>query len=205
MGRYYWSKKEEADGLNKIKLWFLKKHGYFKDWGNSGTITWTHGFSGHKSSVGVQTLVHGQDQYLRIHYTKTDREDNKKDFDYKIPLVTTPCYFGGKRYWFICPWYTNGVYCGRRVGVLYLGGDYFACRHCYDLTYESRNESRNNHLFPLFSVLGGYKKAEDLEMEMKRRYYAGKPTKKHMKLMKIQGNIFRYGMIAKESGLLDKE
>ena len=29
----------------------------------------------------------------------------------------------------------------RRVGVLYLDGVYFGCRHCYDLTYKCQKES----------------------------------------------------------------
>jgi hypothetical protein len=30
--------------------------------------------------------------------------------------------------------------CRRRVQKLYLGGEYFGCRHCYELSYQSRNE-----------------------------------------------------------------
>ena len=46
---------------------------------------------------------------------------------------------GGQRFWFRCP--ANG--CGRMVAKLYLPpwGRYFACRHCYDLTYQSCNDS----------------------------------------------------------------
>ncbi len=37
---------------------------------------------------------------------------------------------------------TGRVWCGRRVGVQYLGaGEYFGCRHCYNLTYTSSKES----------------------------------------------------------------
>jgi hypothetical protein len=38
------------------------------------------------------------------------------------------------------------VGCGRRVGKLYLppGGKYFGCRHCYNLTYTSSNESHEH-------------------------------------------------------------
>ena len=55
-----------------------------------------------------------------------------------VPLEWTPCNFGGERPWFSCP----GVGCGRRVAVLYGPGRYFLCRHCYDLTYESRHEDK---------------------------------------------------------------
>ena len=40
--------------------------------------------------------------------------------------------------WFVCP----GRGCGRRVAKLYMppGGRYFLCRHCYGLSYESRQK-----------------------------------------------------------------
>ena len=41
---------------------------------------------------------------------------------------------------FICSVYSHGQYCGRRVAVLYCLRDYFACRHCYELAYESQQE-----------------------------------------------------------------
>ncbi len=51
----------------------------------------------------------------------------------EIPLTQTNCYFGGKRWWFICP------SCGRRMGILYRTwrGQPFLCRKCHNLTYES--------------------------------------------------------------------
>ena len=33
------------------------------------------------------------------------------------------------------------MYCGRRVAVIYFRGKNSACRHCYDLTYASCQES----------------------------------------------------------------
>ena len=51
-------------------------------------------------------------------------------------LAWTPCNFGGHRPWFICP--AQG--CGHRVAVLYGGRGIFACRHCYQLVYESQRE-----------------------------------------------------------------
>lgn len=179
--------KSEADNTKKIATSFLKKNGYFIGW-RSGTITWTRsGIGGeHKSSVGIEVSLFNGKNYLRIHYTQTDRDtDEKKDFDYKIPLTTTPCRYGGKRYWFICPWYKRGVYCGKRVGTLYKDGDYFACRHCYELTYSSQKENRRYKLFGLFNVLALDKKIEELSKQIKRPYYRGKPTRKQKQLEKL--------------------
>jgi hypothetical protein len=185
MGRWSGSGKSEADSLKKVETSFLRKHGYFCGW-KSGTITWTHGWSDEKSSVGIEVCTMNDENYLRIHYTQTDHySEEKKDFDYRIPLTSTPCWFGGKRYWFICPWYKNGVYCGKRVGVLYKDGDYFACRHCYDLTYESRKENRHSGFHALFSVLRLEKKIDELQERIKRPYYGGSPTRKQRRLERL--------------------
>jgi hypothetical protein len=185
MGRWSYSSKTEADGLKKIETSFLKKHDYFVGW-RSGAITWTNGFTGNKSSVGIEVSTTDGDGYLRIHYTQTANDTGeKKDFDYKIPLTTTPCRYGGKRYWFICPMSRNGEYCGRRVGVLYKDGDLFACRHCYDLNYSSQKENRRYKMFALFNTLTIEKKIDDLREKIKRPYYAGRPTKKQRRLDRL--------------------
>lgn len=59
--------------------------------------------------------------------------------DQIIELETTPCNYGGERFWFLCPMEVNGSVCGKRAGKLYLppGEKLFGCRHCCDLTYES--------------------------------------------------------------------
>ncbi|MGZ8907611.1 MAG: hypothetical protein ACXW1U_18040 [Methylobacter sp.] len=59
-----------------------------------------------------------------------------KDECYPVAINWTPCHYGGKRAWFLCP--ARG--CGRRVAVLY-GGTIFACRHCYRLAYPSQRET----------------------------------------------------------------
>ena len=60
-----------------------------------------------------------------------------------IRITKTPCFYGGVRYWFLCPAVKDGVLCENRVGVLYLppGGKIFGCRHCWGLTYESCQKS----------------------------------------------------------------
>jgi len=69
-----------------------------------------------------------------------------------ISLVTTELPWGGKRYWFSCP------NCKRRVGRLHLppGRSYFLCRRCYDLTYESCQEShRFDRVFLMMGIPPG--------------------------------------------------
>lgn len=196
MGRWSYGGKTEADGLKKVSVSFLRRHQYFCGW-RSGTIEWTSAW-GDKSSIGIVVATMQGQSHARFHYTQTDSDGEKKKFDYQIPLVTTPCRYGGKRYWFQCPWYKGGVYCGRRVGVLYKDGDYFACRHCYNLTYNSRNENRNFSYAPLFDAIRIEDKIEKLSQQIKRPYYAGRPTKKQRKLETLYRRAtLSYGMFSR--------
>lgn len=109
----------------------------------------------------------------------------------EVSFDWTPCNYGGHRPWLIC------MNCGRRVAVLYLGGKYFACRHCYNLTYTSCQESdkrfsqclRNNEDFggvedlPLWALKGllsrAWKKEGRLKKEMSRRRRGRPPKRPH--------------------------
>lgn len=180
MGRIAGSGKDEADDLKKINIYWLKKYNYLEGI-RTGKIEWSYGSSDRKSSVGIEVSTMSNKPYTRIHYTQTDSKENRTDYDYKVPLTTTPCFFGRFRYWFVCPWYRNGVYCGKRVATLYLGGNYFACRHCYNLTYESRKASG------FWKSLGSVISSPDLDeqrMNMRVTHYAGKPTKRFQRWAK---------------------
>jgi hypothetical protein len=51
---------------------------------------------------------------------------------HRVVLQWTRLYWGAWRPWFLCP------YCRRRVGKLYNGGDFLACRTCCGLRYVSQ-------------------------------------------------------------------
>jgi hypothetical protein len=89
--------------------------------------------------------------------------------------------------------HSHGVCCGRRVGTLFLssGGKYFGCRHCYNLSYESRNESRLGRIGQLGYLLKAERQFEDLYKQIKRWTYKGKPTKKARKLQILEQRIDR--------------
>lgn len=176
--------KSEADGCKKIEIWWLlrdiKQRGGYK----YTTVSW--GENGSRGSVSVEVSLNGEEKYARFVYTQTDNSTGeKKDFDYKVPIVETPCHLGGTRYWFKCSLYKSGNYCGRRVGVLYKDGDWFGCRHCYELTYSSRKVNKRYKLYPMFRVLELDGQIERLEMKAKRYTYRGKPTKKRQKLERL--------------------
>lgn len=146
MGRYYLDKKDTVEDCRSVSISFRKKHSYFSRYGyQSGRILWKNSFGEETGSIGIAVGVSEGEKYVRFYYTVTDRNTGEKtDYDYEVQLATTPCNFGGVRYWFICPLSKNGIYCGRRVAKLYepRGAVYFGCRRCHNLTYESRNEPR---------------------------------------------------------------
>ncbi|UCH70808.1 MAG: hypothetical protein JSV29_02165 [Candidatus Bathyarchaeota archaeon] len=192
MSRYYFDKKNTVEESTELSIFKLKEFGLLTGYAAT-TLRWKWSLSGRKSSIGI--CVDTEELYAKVNYTVTDRNTGKKtDYDYKISLTTTPCNYGGVRYWFICPLSRNGVYCGRRTGTLYIasGGNYFGCRHCYDLSYESRNESRLGRFGNIGYTIVAERKIEELYNQIKRWTYKGKPTKKARKLKALEAKLNTY-------------
>ena len=94
-------------------------------------LVWTSGARYEVASIGYQLYYHGWPGVLVLHLQYSYHQEPVCD---AISIEATPCNFGGLRYWFWCP-------CGRRVGVVYSPGKYWRCRHCYNITYQSSNDS----------------------------------------------------------------
>lgn len=149
MRRYSWSKRNTVEECISLSVFKLHQWGYLCGF-QTGTMQWKNSFGEVTSSISIMVSVSREgfgEDHVRLSYSQTDRftGEKKKDLDYKIELVTTPCHFGGVKYWFVCPLVANGRYCGRRVAKLYLPGGqtYFGCRYCYNLTYRSCQEHDN--------------------------------------------------------------
>jgi len=189
--------KQQAEWSNKLSIFWLKKNGYLNRECSyqSGGIKWTYGLSGNESSIGfsVEKESWGTPQetaYIRLKYAHTSRmTDEKENMDCKVELATTPCNYGDKRYWFICPLTKNGKYCGRRVGVLFSIGKWFGCRHCGEIAYAKQMEGGK---FRWNGV--SIPDIERAEKEVKRNYYNGKPTRKYRRLMRLNDK-FGYGLL----------
>ncbi len=141
MGGWRWDKKTTVEECKSISTTFLNKHGYFRNGWNAGGMKWTR--NGEQTgSISFTVSVQDWTGEIRFQYTQTDKQTGEKEeMDYPARLSATPCHFGGKRWWFICPLVKDGIACNRRALRLYLGGGkYFGCRHCYNLTYESCQE-----------------------------------------------------------------
>jgi hypothetical protein len=68
--------------------------------------------------------------------------------EYTVWLEWTRCHFGGERAWFLCP----HAGCGRRVAILW-GGTIFYCRQCYNLAYESQNETAHDRALRKYQAI----------------------------------------------------
>ena len=172
--------KKEADQLRSISISDLEviptKEGTIRmrwKWGNADVLNVPFFYfkeEGNPERVGCTFIfdvrsVHGtrrEQQYFELEYTE--------------------CNYGGRRYWFTCD-------CMRRVGKLYINKGYLACRHCHNLTYQSRNASHYKGLTGvLHRQLKFEKKLKKLKRSIIRTRYAGNCTKKQAKFMTLLFN-----------------
>lgn len=175
MSRIYLNAKEKVEDCIKLSAFMFNKSGAFKN-SHSGTLSW-----GNENSMAYTINVDRftsdfsdyATPYLYIRYSTTDSQNQQKNINQKFYLSKTFCNFSGIRYWFICD-------CGRRVAFLYKRylADIFACRHCYNLTYESRNLSGN------LKGIGRPLSIPELNAcreSVKRVFYKGRLTKRFIK------------------------
>lgn len=84
----------------------------------------------------------GQRPIILLKYS-VKRKGSFQKVEEPVALQSTRPFFGGSRWWFTCPLMRGDYPCERRVSMIYLPPDslYFGCRHCYDLTYRSCQQS----------------------------------------------------------------
>jgi len=135
----------------------LRRDGLFlPNCSQSGSLVWTNTTTGERiGSIGYEAHLGQESGGVRLRYTTTRWDGERRDSDYRIELETTPQPFGGRRWWFICP--RTGV----RVARLYLpnGAYTFASRQAYRLAYRSQRETPYDRAlrrgFKLQAKLGG--------------------------------------------------
>lgn len=173
------------EDCRSISIHKLKEWGYLKGGLQIGGISWKSSWSEKENSVSfVLDLTNSANMWFKLSYTITDSYSGEKhEIEQTYPIVATPCRYGGQRHWFVCSVYNHGRYCGRRVAKLYLGAGshYFACRHCYNLTYRSRLDGWTYSIPDI----------EEYEKKIKRWYYRGQPTKKHRRYLKMEESSSR--------------
>ncbi|MDP2664197.1 MAG: hypothetical protein Q8P08_02050 [bacterium] len=183
--------KTETTALKRIDIRSLNHGGLFSGW-NTATVTWASHRGEEGDTASVDFLPGGRHISLSCEF----QNFSDGNLEQSVPLDTTPCFFGGSRYWFFCP------LCNHRVAVLYLENNHFGCRHCYNLTYASRNEKRGSFCYPFVRALQLEEKIGKLMPAMKRWQYAGKATKKLKKLQKLHRKFLHFSSsILEENGV----
>ena len=178
MGRVYWSRRETVGESQNFDIPFLKKNGYLDDGCNKwGSINWSRNGTP-TGSIAITTNMCDRPS-INLDYTITSNSTGeKRSVNYDVRLLSYPCYFGGKRWFFEC---TN---CFRNTRVLYRSSyDKFYCRKCNNLAYDSQNKNRRGTWYQVGKVLDSDKLEELPQARGKYQYYKGKATRNFKKYL----------------------
>jgi hypothetical protein len=141
----------------------------------SGTLNWSRN-GNQTGSISIQVNTNGEQPYIELDYKYKDEPRN-----YKLRLVSMPSNLGkGLIWYFLCP-QTN-----KRCRKLYSIGGYFLHREAFKgCMYETQTQSKKYR--QLDKTLGAYFKSDNLYSELYKKNfkksYAGKPTKKYLRIM----------------------
>lgn len=87
---------------------------------------WTDSETGERrASIGFSVADH----HVTLRFSINDSPMRQH-----VPIKRTRCNYGGVRPWFLCP------RCSRRVALLFLRTNGFACRHCQRVAYASQSD-----------------------------------------------------------------
>jgi hypothetical protein len=136
MGRQRWSSRLLVEQCRTLSTEVMQHDGVFRSpCGTSWRSRWFDNYGNCEASLDYW-VIRSESLWLNV---ATEIHVGHREIalsgEQRIQIVASRPNFGGSRYWFLCQ-------CGRRVGRLYLPPrrNKFACRRCYDLTYESSRE-----------------------------------------------------------------
>lgn len=199
MARY--GRRDTTEGSKRVELSWLRKKNYLTGY-SGGNINWSV-YGEPTGNVNIQVDTSSDNPNIKFAYkVRKHGEEEWRDIDFSFRMESIPCRFGGRRWFFVCGLYKNNQYCGRRVRILYQTGDYFGCRKCADLTYESCNEGKRTR-YGIWKAFTNESKAEEYYLKnVKRHFYRGKPTKKYKRYLEIEGNYSERDLYEMERELL---
>ena len=157
--------------ISKLKEWEYLNPEQIK----SGTLNWSSN-GNPTGSISILVNTHSEQPYIELDYKYRDEPRN-----YKVSLVFMPSNLGkGLIWYFLCP-QTN-----KRCRKLYSIGGYFLHREAFnDCMYETQTQSKKYR--QLDKTLGAYFRTDDLYSQLYQKHfkktYAGKPTKKYLRIM----------------------
>ena len=157
--------------ISKLKEWEYLNPEQIK----SGTITWSRN-GNQTGSISIKVNTKSEQPYIELDYKYRDEPRN-----YKVYLTSTPSNLNkGEIWYFICP------QTKKRCRKLYSIGGYFLHREAFNgCMYETQTQSKKYR--QLDKTLGAYFKIDNLYSELYKKNfkktYAGKPTKKYLRIM----------------------
>lgn len=159
--------------LSKLKEWGYLESGQIK----TGTLSWNINGE-HTGSISIRVNTHTEEPYLELVYQCGDTP-----IEYQVQLVSIPSNLGiGKVWYFLCP------KTKKRCRVLYLVDGYFYHREAssgcfYDQQIQSKKWRKLKAFFDdSFKTERAY---EQINKKYFKTHYAGKPTKRYLKLFNL--------------------
>lgn len=157
--------------ISKLKGWGYLDPEQIK----SGTLNWSRN-GNPTGSISIYVNTHSERPYIELDYKYRDEPRN-----YKVYLTSTPSNLNkGEIWYFLCP------QTKKRCRKLYSIGGYFLHREAFNgCMYESQIQSKSYR--QVDKTLGAYFRSEHLYSELYKKhfkkFYAGKPTKKYLRIM----------------------
>lgn len=170
------------DEMPTLSTTFLSKQGYLKlNQSQTGTVSWFR-YEKVTAQISIEVHTHPERMYLELRY-----RCNGSPINYKVRLFSTPSNLGkGVVWYFICP------RTGKRCRKLYLAETYFYHRSAFK-GYMYETQTRSKQYRSLEKTFGQHFRVEELFEQLYskhfKKHYAGKPTKKYLKLKREIENI----------------
>jgi len=157
--------------ISRLKKWEYLNPEQIK----SGTITWSRN-GNQTGSISIKVNTKSEQPYIELDYKYRDEPRN-----YKVRLVSIPSSLGkGVVWYFVCP------VTKKRCRKLYSIGGYFLHREAFSgCMYETQTHSKKYR--QLDKALGAYFRTDELYSQLYQKHfkktYAGKPTKRYLRIM----------------------
>ena len=133
MGISRWAGRTTCESCESIDVRYLHRRRLLSE-ARGITLSWEQD----GEQFGEIRILAQPDRLILASYPRDDHWTNTLQ---SVQVDWTPCRYGGRRPWILCPGDGPRRHCGRRVAILYRLGEYFACRHCHGLAYASQHES----------------------------------------------------------------
>lgn len=158
--------------ISKLKGWGYLNPEQIK----SGTLNWSRN-GNPTGSISIQVNTHSEQPYVELDYKY--RDEPRK---YKVYLTSTPSNLNkGEIWYFICP------QTKKRCRKLYSIGGYFLHREAFKgCFYETQTQSKKQRDLDktLRRVFGSETYINEMEKRYFKKTYAGKPTKRYLRIQK---------------------